>query len=81
MALVLDGVAPACNAAIIADQFFGWHPRGWGGGFLAHLHSPWGYDEPEMLCHSNRQFAPIGADAGQALTPGSLKSFDEGHCS
>jgi hypothetical protein len=37
--------------------------NGWDGGFLAHLHSPWGYDEPEILRYSNRQFAPIGADA------------------
>jgi Asp-tRNA(Asn)/Glu-tRNA(Gln) amidotransferase A subunit family amidase len=40
--------------------------NGWGRGFLAHLHSPWGYDEPEILRYSNRQFAPIGADAGHA---------------
>jgi hypothetical protein len=39
-------------------------PNGWSGGFLAHLHSPWGYDEPEILRYSNRQFGPIGADAG-----------------
>ena len=55
----------ARGAANIADQFFGWYPRGWDGGFLAHLHSPWGYDEPEILRYSNRQFGPIGADAGQ----------------
>jgi hypothetical protein len=30
-----------------------------------HLHSPWGHEEPEILRHSNRQFGPIGADAGQ----------------
>jgi hypothetical protein len=28
--------------------------------------TPWGYDEPEILRYSNRQFGPIGADAGQA---------------
>jgi hypothetical protein len=43
----------------------GWHPRGWAGEFLAYLNSPWGYDEPEILRYSNRQFGPIGADAGQ----------------
>jgi len=32
----------------------------------AHLDTPWSYDEPEILRYSNRQFAPIGADAGQA---------------
>jgi L-gulonate 3-dehydrogenase len=56
----------AASAANIADQFFGWYPRGWDGGFLAHLHSPWGYDEPEILHYSNRQFGPTGADAGHA---------------
>jgi len=30
-----------------------------------HLHSPWGYDEPEILRNSNLQVGPIGADAGQ----------------
>ena len=25
----------------------------------------WGYDDPEKLRSSNRQFGPIGADAGQ----------------
>jgi hypothetical protein len=49
---------------ILRTSFFDWHPRGWGGGFLAYFHSPWGYDEPEILRHSNRQFGPIGADAG-----------------
>jgi hypothetical protein len=53
-----------CGAANIADQFFGCCALGWGGGFLAHLHSPWGYDEPKILCYSNHQFGPIGADAG-----------------
>jgi len=56
----------ARGAANIADQFFGWYPRGWDGGFLAPLHSPWGYDEPEILRYSNRQFGPIGADAGHS---------------
>ena len=64
--LVLDATLLADGDANIVDQFFGWHPRGWGGGFLAHLHSPWGYDEPEILRTSNRQFGPIGADARQA---------------
>jgi DNA-binding transcriptional regulator YiaG len=32
---------------------------------LDHLHSPWGYGEPEILRYSNRQFGPIGADDGQ----------------
>jgi hypothetical protein len=39
----------ARGAASIADQFFGWYPRGRDGGFLARLHFPWGYDEPEIL--------------------------------
>lgn len=39
--------------------------NGWGRGFLAHFHPPWGYDEPELLRFSNRQFGPIGADAGR----------------
>jgi hypothetical protein len=30
-----------------------------------HLHSPWDDDEMENLHSSNRQFGPIGADAGQ----------------
>jgi hypothetical protein len=30
-------------------------------------YSPWGYDEPEILRYSNRQFGPIGADAGQVV--------------
>jgi hypothetical protein len=39
-------------------------------GFLelmaGHLRSALGYDEPEILRYSNRQFGPIGADAGHA---------------
>jgi hypothetical protein len=62
------------GSANIADKLFGWHPRGWGGGFLAHPHSPRGYDEPEILRYSNRQFGPIGADAGQ-VTPEFRKKF------
>jgi len=27
------------------------------------LHFPWGYDEPESLRYSTRQFGPKGADA------------------
>ena len=54
----------ARGAAHIADQLFGWHPRGWGGGFLAHLHSAWCYDDPKILRYSNRQFGLIGADGG-----------------
>ena len=63
--LVLGGMVLARGAANITNQFFGWHPRGRGRGFLAHLHSPWGYDEPEILRASNRQYGPIGADARQ----------------
>ena len=29
-----------------------------------HLHSALGYDEPEILRYSNRQFGPIGSDDG-----------------
>ena len=28
---------------------------------------PWGVAEPEILRYSNRQFGPIGADAGQCV--------------
>jgi hypothetical protein len=48
-----------CLLKIVIDKFI----ARWGG-FLAHLHSPWGYDEPEILRYSNRHFGPIGADAG-----------------
>ncbi|MFN9094627.1 MAG: hypothetical protein ACK5WN_10005 [Alphaproteobacteria bacterium] len=34
--LVLGGMVLAHGPANIADQFFGWHPRGWRGGFLAY---------------------------------------------
>ena len=44
--LVLGGMVLARGAANIADQLFGWHATGWGGGLLAHLHSRWVYDEP-----------------------------------
>jgi len=56
----------ARGAANIADQVFGRHPRGQASGFLAHLHSLWGYDEPEILHYSNSEFGRLGADAGQA---------------
>ena len=35
-------------------------------GFLSHLRSFEGYDEPEILPSSTRPICPIGADAGQA---------------
>ena len=66
--LVLGGMVLARGAANITHQFFAWRTGGWDGGFLAHLHSPWGYDEPELLRYSNRQFRPIGADARQLGT-------------
>ena len=47
--LVLGAMPVVRGAANIADQLFGRQPRGWGAGFLAHPHSPWGYDEPEIL--------------------------------
>jgi hypothetical protein len=62
----------AGGAAVIADQLSGWHPRGWDGGFLAHLHSPWGYDEPEFLRYSNRQLGPLRTDDRHA------KNHDDG---
>jgi hypothetical protein len=71
-AYTLGRMVLARGAANIAHQLFGWHPRGRGGGFLAHLHSPRGYDEPEILRYSNRPFGPIGADAGQARNPRGL---------
>jgi hypothetical protein len=63
--LVLSGMVLARGKANIADQFFGWRPCGWDGGFLLPLHSPWGYDEREILGYSNRQFGLMGADTGQ----------------
>ena len=33
----------------------------------------WGYDEPEILRYSNRQFGPIGADTGHFNQPGRQK--------
>ena len=66
-----------CNASLAAEpsERYGachrrngagaWYPRG-GGGCLDHLYSPGGYDEPEILRYSNRQFGPMGADAGQS---------------
>jgi len=59
----------ARGTANVADQLFGWHPGWWGGEFLAHIHSPWGYDEPEILSYQIRQFSPIGADAGHTVLP------------
>ncbi len=47
--LVLGGMVFACGTANIAHQLFGWHQRGRGGRLLAHLHSRWCYDEPEIL--------------------------------
>ena len=35
-----------------------------------HLHSPWGYDEPEILRYSIHQYGPIGADAGHLAVVG-----------
>jgi hypothetical protein len=62
------------SAANIADELFGWHPRGWASGFLAHLHSPWGYDEPEILRYSNRQFGHLGAEEQHFIT-GNVVSY------
>ena len=66
----------ARGAANIAHQLFSWHTGGWGRGFLAHLHSPWGYDEPEILRYSNRHFGPIGADDGQEDARDALARLD-----
>ena len=63
--LVLGGIVLARDAATISDKFFGWCPHGWGRGFLAHLHSPWGQGEPEILRYSNCQFGPLGANEGR----------------
>ena len=65
--IALGRMALARGTANIADQPFGWYPHGWGGGFLAYLHSPLGYGEPEILRYSNHQFRLIGADAGHHL--------------
>src|ERR1700730_11431680 len=37
-------------------------------GFLSHLRSLKGYDEPEILPSSTRRICLIGADAGHSLT-------------
>ena len=65
--LVLRGIVLARGAANIANQPFGRHPLRWGGAFLAHLHSTWGYDEPEILRYEIRQVGPIGAYAEHAV--------------
>jgi hypothetical protein len=39
----------AGGAAVIADQLSGWHPRGWDGGLLAHLHPKESEDEPAAI--------------------------------
>ena len=59
-------MARARGATDIADKLFGWHPHGWGGGWLAHRRSPWGYDEPEIIHYSNSEFGLIVADGGHA---------------
>ena len=66
----------ARGTANIADQFFACYPRGRDGGFLAHLHSHWGYDEPEILRYSNRQFGPIGADPCQMRATSARNRLD-----
>ena len=58
--LALGGMVLAHGTANIADQFFGWIPRGQASGFLARLHSPGGYDGPEILRYLNRQFGLMG---------------------
>jgi hypothetical protein len=60
-------MALARGTANVTDQYFGWYPHGWVGGLLAHLHSRWGYDEPEILRYSSRQFGLIGADGVQSV--------------
>ncbi len=55
----------ARGAANIADQLFGWHTHGRGGGVLAQLHCSLGYGEPEIHRTSIRQFGSTSADAGQ----------------
>jgi hypothetical protein len=62
---VLGGMALARGAGNTADELFGWHPRGRGGGLLANLPSHRGINGPDILRHSNRQFGLVGADAGQ----------------
>ena len=67
--LVLGGMILARGAANITNQFSGWHPRGQASEFLAHLHFSSGYDEPEFLRYSNRQFGLIGPDARHERFP------------
>ncbi len=56
--LVLGGMVLVRSAANIAGQLSRWHPRGWGGGFLAHLHSPWDYDELEIFVTQIENLVP-----------------------
>jgi hypothetical protein len=51
--LVLGRMFLARGATNIADKLFGRNTDRRGGGILAHLHSPWGYDELEILRYSN----------------------------
>ena len=61
------------GAANIAHPLIGWHLRGCGGGFLVHLHSPRGYNEPEFLHYSQRHFGHIGVDATLCPTSNDLR--------
>jgi hypothetical protein len=62
--LVLGRVVLPGHAADVAHQLLGRRLGGGGEGFLAHLHSPRGYDEPEILRSSTTPFRLKGADVG-----------------
>jgi hypothetical protein len=67
--LVLGRVVLAGGPADVAHDFLGGRLGGrllggGGGGFLAHLHSPRGYDEPEILRSSTTPVCLKGADVG-----------------
>jgi hypothetical protein len=70
----------ARGVANIAHQLFGWH-TGWRrAGFLDHLHSPWGYDEPEILRTSSRQFVDLSRFcAAPLITYCAAKGMNHGH--
>jgi hypothetical protein len=65
--LVLGRVVLTGVTANVTHYIFGGRLGGGGGGFLAHLHSPGGYDEPEILRYSTTPFRLMGADAEHGL--------------
>jgi hypothetical protein len=64
--LVLGRMMLAGGATDVAHHPLGWQLGGGGGGSRAHLHSPEGYDEPDILRSSTPPLRLKGADAGQS---------------